>query len=195
MPQRPFRNNLIRILCVSALVAAQVACSDPVGLEATEETQTSTVSLYALTGTPPGFPSALSVPANQSSIVDAALLFDVVFDLDAQQRAVLYPMKLIAWPRIDIHKVGMLKSAETYDELTHAPLSGYNYDDAQIVSVGDVIVVESNDSRVCDFPFPSRLYAKLVIDEINLSERVLRMRMTQNPNCGFRSFLAGIPTD
>jgi hypothetical protein len=127
--------------------------------------------------------------------MDGNFLFDVAFDLDAGGNAVLYPIALIAWPRLDVHRVGMLKSTETYAALLRAPESGYNYDDPLTVQVGDVVVIESNDDRVCTFPFPARLYAKFVVDAIDLTARSLRFRMTQNPNCGFRSFLEGIPLD
>jgi hypothetical protein len=196
MPLIPDR--ITRPLHATAIIAAfafQAACDDPTGLQANDPTQTSVVSLYALTGTPIGFPSALSLPANQAVTIDGNLLFDVAFDIDAQQRAVFFPMSLVAWERIAVHQVGMIKATESYDAVTRAPASGYNYEDPLIVSVGDVIVVESNDTRICSFPFPPRLYAKVVVDAIDLSSRSIRLRMTQNPNCGFRSFLAGIPED
>ncbi len=189
---------LVTLLLAAALagvVAASSACSDPTSLQASDSTQTSQISLYALTGTPTGYPSALSIPANQAVSIDGTLLFDIAFDIDAQQRAVLYPMALIAWPRLAIHQVGMIKSTEPFEDVTRAPATGYNYDDTQIVVVGDVIIVESNDTRVCGFPFPPRMFAKFVVDAIDLNSRVLRIRITQNPNCGFRSFLAGIPED
>jgi len=196
MPRKKHHfTNLVAATALLGALSSAGACGGPTGLEATEPTQTSEVSLYALSGTPSGYPSALSVPANQAVSIDASLQFDIAFDIDAQQRAVLYPMALIAWPRLDIHRVGMIKVTQVYDEVTRAPGTGYNYGDSIIVAVGDVIIVESNDSRVCSFPFPARLYAKFVVDEIDLAARALRFRMTQNPNCGFRSFLAGIPSD
>jgi hypothetical protein len=192
----PINTRYLRqALPLLTLALAALGCEDPTALEATEPTAASSLSVYAMSGTPVGLPAAISVPAAQAVNMDGSLLFDVAFDIDAQGRAVLYPMELVAWIRVDVHRVGLFKSALAYDEVSRAPDGGYTYDETIIAEEGDVIVIESNDTRACVFPFPGRLYAKIVFDDIDPVMRVMRLRMTQNPNCGFRSFLPGVPED
>ena len=197
MPPKPYSTleALCRWVIAACLIMMQVACHDPTAIRANLENMNSTVTVYALTGTPPGSPPAFSLPANQAVLIDGNLLFDVAFDVDAQSRVVLYPMKLVAWPRLEVHPVGLLKSDDTFDDIIRAPAGGYGFDDPMTAEVGDVIVVEAHESRACGFPNSPRLYAKFEVLEINAANRTVRLRVTNNPNCGFRSFLAGIPTD
>jgi hypothetical protein len=191
---RLFRAAARSLLPLTAL-AAGTACGDPAGLEAELPTAASEFSVYAVTGSSAGLPSAISVPANLPVVIDGNLFYDVVFDIDAQGKVVLYPLELTVWNAIGAHRVGIQKSPGSYESISRAPASGYVYDESLTASVGDAIVIESNETRICQFPFPARLYAKIVIDEINLMNRSVAVRMTQNPNCGFRSFLPGVPTD
>jgi hypothetical protein len=183
------------LTAAAACILALGACDDPTSLRADLPTEDAALLVHALTGTPPGRPAAISVPANQAVILDGNLFYDVVFDLDNEGRAILYPMELTAWPRVGTHRVGLLKSAGTFATVTHAPADGYVFDESLVVAEGDVIIVESQEPRVCIFPFPTRMYARIGIDQIDLVARTLRVSMTLNPNCGFRSFLPGIPTD
>jgi hypothetical protein len=190
----PVRQSLL-LMALGAAVPLLSACDDPTAPVATEPNETAVVVVYALTGTPLGWPVAYSVPANQSVRMDGNLLFDVAFDIDAQGRVVLYPMELVVWPRVGIHRVGLLKADGSFDDVDRAPSGTYIFEEPLIVQANDVVVVESHESRICGFPFSPRLYAKFRVDEIDLSARSVRLRVTRNPNCGFRSFLEGIPAD
>jgi hypothetical protein len=47
---------------------------------------------------------------------------------------------------------------------------------------------------LCQFAINPNIYAKIVVDSVNLASRTLFLRLGLDPNCGFRSFAAGIPT-
>jgi hypothetical protein len=188
---RPVR----KATCLLPLLAAAVACSDPTAPRATEPTATAAFTVFAFTGTSPGYPSGFSVPANTAVRLDGNFFFDVAFDIDEQGRVLIYPLELIAWRRVDIHRVGVVKATEGYDQVTRAPDSGFIFDQVMIGEAGDTFILDSGDSRICAFPFPSHLYAKFEIQSIDLTTRSIGIRATQNPNCGFHSFLEGIPAD
>lgn len=191
-------NLISRRLPTTAVVGfalAFAACGEPTGLTAIDPTITSVITVYSLTGTPTGFPTAISLPGAQAVRADANLFFDVAFDMDESGLVSVYPMELIAWPRLDIHRVGILSLTEDFEDVVRAPQSGYTYDEVLQVREGAVIVVESNDPRVCFYPYPIRRYARLLLESVDVQARSIRVRMTNNANCGFRSFLPGVPAD
>jgi hypothetical protein len=47
---------------------------------------------------------------------------------------------------------------------------------------------------LCQFALNPNLYAKIVVDSVNLATRIIYLKMGLDPNCGFRSFATGIPT-
>jgi len=62
---------------------------------------------------------------------------------------------------------------------------------------GEVVVVQSPHNGagdLCQFTISPQLYAKVTVDSVNLASRILFLRLGLDPNCGFRSFDAGIPT-
>ena len=62
------------------------------------------------------------------------------------------------------------------------------------VSPGTTVVIETADPAACGSSFiASSIYAKLVVEEVDVSSRRMRARFTVDPNCGFRSFEAGVP--
>jgi hypothetical protein len=187
--------RLATLILLPVALMLQVACRDTTAPRAFLPTATTSVTLYALNGTSAGVPSAYSVASNRAVHMDGALFFDLVFDIDDQGRALFYQLELIAWPRVGIHRVGLLLTGQDFDDVTRAATGGYQYSEPQIVQVGDVVVVESQDERICSFPFSPRLYAKVAVEAVDPVTRTVRLRVTQNPNCGFRSFLEGIPVD
>jgi hypothetical protein len=198
MNYRPFQNlrrSPLALLVIAVGIAGVTACESPTGPTATQPTSTSTVVVYALSGTPLGTPSAYSIPANQAVRIDGNLLFDVAFDIDAQGRLVVYQMELVTLPTSGIHRVGLLRVDEPFDDIERAPGGEYDFESPLVAQQGDVIVIESHEVRVCGYPFSPRLYAKFEVLDIDSAARSARLRVTQNPNCGFRSFREGVPTD
>jgi len=173
------------------------ACSDPISLTASGATSVDTLSVFALSGTPPAYPNALSIPARQTVPVNGFGGFDVAFDIDAANNVVIYPVRLIVSLGGAVPQVGMQKVAGTFENIDAAPTTGYKVDSALVVSPGEVVVIEAahnQDRDICQFALSPNLYAKISIDSVFPATRTIKFRMGFDPNCGFRSFAAGIPT-
>ncbi|HEV7838487.1 MAG TPA: hypothetical protein VGO75_10515, partial [Gemmatimonadaceae bacterium] len=83
----------LAIIATMCVVVVLNACGDPTNLRATTTTTVDTLYVFALSGTPPTYPSGVSIIARQAVRVDGFAGFDVAFDIDASGRAVVYPVK------------------------------------------------------------------------------------------------------
>lgn len=174
------------------------ACRDPIELQATAATSTDTLTVYALSGTPPSYPNALSITARLTVPVSAFGGFDVVFDIDASNRAVVHAARRVVSRGNFVPQVGLQKVAGTFETVTEAPTTGYKVDSSVVASEGEVVVLEAahnnGQSDVCFFSLSPNLYAKISIDTIFVATRTIKFRLGLDPNCGYRSFAPGIPT-
>ena len=188
------RLALLATMCVAVILSA---CGDPTSLKASLPTLVDTLSVFALSGTPPSYPSGVSIVARQAVRVDGFASFDVAFDIDASGNAIIYPVKLVVSSPGGSRPVGMLKSAGTFEQVVEAPKTGFEKDSALVMAAGEVVVVETphnSSGDLCQFALSPNLYAKIVMDSVNLASRTLYLRIGFDPNCGFRSFVDGIPT-
>ena len=188
------RLALLATMCVAVILSA---CGDPTSLKASLPTFVDTLSVFALSGTPPSYPSGVSIVARQAVRVDGFASFDVAFDIDASGNGIIYPVKLVVSSPSGSRPVGMQKSAGTFDQIVEAPKTGYETDSALVMAPGEVVIVETahnSSGDLCQFSLSPNLYAKVVMDSVNLASRTLYLRMVFDPNCGFRSFADGIPT-
>lgn len=187
----------LALLATMWAVVGLSACSDPISLTASGATSVDTLSIFALSGTPPAYPNALSIPARRTVPVNGLGGFDVAFDIDAANNVVIYPVRLIVSLGSAVPQVGMQKVAGTFESIDAAPTTGYKVDSALVVSPGEVVVIEAahnQDGDICQFALSPNLYAKISIDSVFPATRTIKFRMGFDPNCGFRSFAAGIPT-
>ena len=187
--------RLALLATVSGVVVLN-ACGDPTNLRATIPTFVDTLSVFALTGTPPSYPSGVSIVGRQVVRVDGFANFDVAFDIDAAGSAVIYPVKFIVAAG-GSRPVGLLKVPAPFDAVVEAPSTGFDTDAPIVFGAGETIVIQSahNASQdVCQFALSPYIYAKIAVDSINAASRTLYLRMGLDPNCGFRSFATGIPT-
>jgi len=188
------RLAFLATICVAAVLNA---CGNPTSLQATLITAVDSLSVWALSGTPPSYPSGLSIVSRQAVRVDAFASFDVALDIDANGNAVIYPVKLVVTTPGGSRPVGMQKVAGIFDSIAVAPKTGYELDSALVLNPGEVVAIQSShngSTDLCQFAISPYLYAKVVVDSINLASRIIYVRMGSDPNCGFRSFAAGIPT-
>jgi hypothetical protein len=188
------RLAILATMCVAALLNA---CGDPTNLRATAFTTVDTLSVFALTGTPPSYPSGLSIVAGQAVRVDGFANFDVALDIDASGRAVVYPVKLVVPSPNGSRPVGLQKLAGEFETVLEAPRTGYGTDASIALAPGETVVMQAahnGDRDICQFALSPYLYAKIAVDSVNLASRTLYLRMGVDPNCGFRSFASGIPT-
>jgi hypothetical protein len=177
--------------------AGAFACADPFTTTATLPTIDDTAAVFALTGAPESAPTAINITFPRAVITTPTENYDVVFDIRHDSAFALPP-----------HAVGVALTAGLqlatlpYDAITEAPTSGYNDTLPVFIKAGDVLLVQSSSAQCATQGVQARtfLYAKIVIDSIFYDEataphtpRTIWYRMRNDPNCGFISFLDGIP--
>jgi hypothetical protein len=178
----------------AGLLVAIVACGDVTAPRASLPTFSDTATVYALNGAPPGAPTALYVFGEIVVRADANFRFDIAFDFDANGRIILLPVRTVANGLATSHSVGLQTVSTTFDALTEAPKSGYRRDSTLTINPGTTVVIESADPAACGTSFiASTIYAKVVVEEVDLTARRMRTRFVVDPNCGFRSFATGVP--
>jgi hypothetical protein len=187
--------RLATLAAISA-VAVLNACGDPTNIKASLPTSVDSLSVFALSGTPPAYPSGVSIVARQPVRVDGFASFDVAFDINSSGEAVIYPVRLIVAAG-GTRAVGLQKMSSSFDALAEAPSSGYQSDSALVAAPGEVVIVQaahngSND--LCQFALNPNIYAKFSVDSVSLASRLIFFHLGVDPNCGFRSFATGIPT-
>ena len=180
-------------LALGALVVTAIACSDPTAAKATLAVQTDTLVAFALSGSPPQFPAALNTVFRSVVRVDVDHNYDVAFDVDAAGNVRLIPVRLMGGATTASRRVGVQKSAQRFAALTKAPTSGYVYDSVVVVKPGEAAAIELTSPNQCVFTFSSLLYSKIGIDSVNTTTRQIYFQTSHDPNCGFKSFLAGVP--
>ena len=193
-PEKPhFSPRRVRGLVVAGglAIAAAVGCSDPTAFGA-EDNVLTTFTASAVTGTPPNAPSAINFEGRAITRVDGNLNFDVAFDIDAQNRPVLLPLAVVGTPVTGNRIVGLQKLPGLFDSVSEAPKSGYTFDTAMVVTPGQAVAVQAQQS-VCALSLTPYVFAKMVIDSIHVTTRQLFGRATINLNCGFRSLILGTP--
>jgi hypothetical protein len=129
--------------------------------------------------------------------VDGFAGFDVAFDIDPTGKPVIYPVKLIVSSPGGTRAVGMQRVSGLFDSVKVAPKTGYQTDSSFVLGLGEVVAIESPHNAsgdLCGFAISPNIYAKFAVDSVNLNTRTLFVRMGVDPNCGFRSFVEGIPT-
>jgi len=188
----------LALLATMFVVVGLNACGDPTSLHASLITSVDTLSVFALSGTPPSYPSGINVLARQAVRVDGGASFDVAFDINANGDAVVYPVKQVVSLPGTSRAVGMQRLLVKFDSVTDAPKSGYQIDStAFVLTPGATLVVQSQHNfsgDICQFALNPNIFAKLAVDSVNLASRTIYLRLGLDPNCGFRSFVAGVPT-
>ncbi|MHB1298767.1 MAG: hypothetical protein ACYC0B_09595 [Gemmatimonadaceae bacterium] len=168
------------------------ACEDPIDTGATRPNVDAQFEAWALTGSPPSFPSALRVPTLEITPVEPQGLFDLAFDIDADGRLLVLPVSRVVMPIGGNRTIGLLPSSDTYSAIIEAPRVGWAYDSVLTVDPGDAFLVRVQ-TLFCQFDFRQDIYAKFLVDSVLPAERRVRLSARINPNCGFRSFGTGIP--
>jgi len=188
----------LALLATMFVVVIMNACGDPTSLRASGITSVDTLSVFALSGTPPSYPSGISILARSPVRVDGNANFDIALDIDANGNTIVYPVKQVVSSPGGTRQVGLQKLAVQFDSLLDAPKSGYLVDTTAVVlNPGQTVAIQSQHNfqgDVCQFALNANIFAKLAVDSVNLASRTIYVRMGLDPNCGFRSFATGIPT-
>ena len=179
--------------------ARRLPARDPFETKATLATIDDTAAVFALTGAPESAPTAINITFPRAVIATPGENYDVVFDI-RHDSAFAYPPHAIG---VDAHGRRCSSRPQPYDAITQAPSTGYNDTLPVFIKAGDVLLVQSTSAQCATQGVQARtfLYAKMVIDSIFYDEataphtpRTIWYRMRNDPNCGFLSFLDGIPT-
>lgn len=200
MPSTPVRRHpvVLRILLAAAVVA-WAGCGDaftlpPASLETTEVT----VTLYALTGTPIGTPSAYNLLTLAAVRTDRTSDFDFAFDIGPDSSfgvgtagatvAVLLPRGAIGLGEDG----GLQVSSLPLDSILLAPEHGYEEGAGVAIDSGAVIIAASRKQN-CNFGFVRPRYAKLRVEALDIVQRSVTLRLVVDPNCGYRGLGPGVP--
>ena len=189
------RPGLRRTGFVFGAVAAigSAACDDPFAPRATTQVRTDSFIVYAVSQTPVNLPAAFNIIFFTPLRLEPTYGFDLVFDIDEDGKVVLIPVRLVGGAVTAGRRVGLQRITGAYDQVTVAPTSGYQYDSTVVLDVGEAALVELQ-TDVCQFQSSQLVYAKMQIKAIDPVSRTIVFRITYDPNCGFRSFLPGVPT-
>ena len=180
-------------------LAFVTGCKDTNLLTASLPVATDTLVAYALTGTSASLPSALAVTLRSTVRVDGSGTFDIGFDFDSAGRVVVSPVRVLVNQLSGAPSVGIQTMFTTpFDSIKSAPGGYYRPDTAIVVTPGHpfvLLVNRTTSSTVCIYDPTPRIYSKIVIDSVTpKTTRAIYMRVTTDPNCGFRSLVPGLPT-
>lgn len=186
------RRVIAVLLAVTAVSVA--ACDDPFAPRATSPVRTDTFVVFALSGTPVNVPTAFNVLFFTPVRVEPTYGFDFAFDIDDQERVLLIPVSRMGGVVTAGRRVGFQRPTVPFDDVQRAPPGGYRYDSTFVLGPQDPVIVELA-SEACPFGFSPLIFSKLEVLAINAVDRRVTFRITYDPNCGFRSFLPGIPAN
>jgi hypothetical protein len=186
------------LVLLIGIAAAAAACADPLATKATLATIDDTAAVFALTGAPESAPTAINITFPRAVIATPSENYDVVFDI-RNDSAFAFPPHAIGVSLT----AGLQLATQPFAQITEAPTTGYNDTTPVFIKAGDVLLVQSTSSQCSTQGVQARtfIYAKIVIDSIFYDDappphtpRTIWYRMRNDPNCGFISFLDGIPT-
>ena len=106
-------------------------------------------------------------------------------------------MRFVVTSPSGVRQVGIRKQAGEFAQLVNAPSGVYQTDSSVAVSPGEIAVIQTTRAfpgEFCQYALQPYLYAKLSVISIDMAARTIQFELGLDPNCGFRSFLPGIPT-
>jgi len=193
----PFRTELPRGFIPAALIVCAAiigACDGPTQLKGQTQNATQPFFVHALSGSPLITSNAIAFPGRALTRVDGTFNFDIAFDINAAGNVMLLAPELVGQNPAGNRLVGIFKASVSFDSLTSAPLGGYTVDSITVVQRGQAVAVQAQEP-VClsGNPAAPYLYAKIVIDSIDVVNRGIYGRAMIGGNCGYRQLIPGFP--
>jgi hypothetical protein len=184
------------LLVAGAATAVFSGCDDPTAIDAQFNNLERRGIVYAMNGTPISLPAAVAIRSGLAVAVDANFAFDIAFDLDSTGAVKVLTQARVASQLVSVHRVGLHVSDLPFAEVLSAPNSGFTYDSLTTLPMGKTLVVDVIEGS-CGFGsfLGPNIYAKITIDSVVPATRAIYMHVMANPNCGFRSLIAGKPKD
>lgn len=187
----PFRRVLASVGTV--LLVGASACDDPFEPKATLSVSDASHVVWAISGTPTTYPTALLVAQRLVVRADPAGSFDLAFDITGTGQVQILPVDHVLSPLSGPRPVDFIVATLPFAGVESAPRLGWLTDTTLTLDVGDTFLVRAQ-TLYCAGDFNSVVYAKYHVDSVFPAERRIRLTARVNPNCGFRSFATGIPT-
>lgn len=192
-----FLARIRRSACVAGLVAAAAivgACDGPSTTPGTTEDADQAFFVHALSGSALDGATAIAFPDRAVTRVDGTFNFDVAFDIDDAGNVVLLPPEMVGQNPGGNRLVGIIKGIGTYDQITSAPLTGYTVDSVTVIGRGQAVAVQAQEP-LCTTGNPGApyLYAKIVVDSVDIVGRGIYGRTMIGGDCGYRQLVAGFP--
>jgi hypothetical protein len=187
------RRRLIPV-ALFALAATAGACDYASQTAGLTEMATQPFFVHALTGSPLIASTAIAFPARSVTRVDGTYNFDIAFDIDANGNIILLSPEMVGQNPGGNRLVGIITNIGTYDNITAAPLTGYTVDSVTVVARGQAVAVQATEP-LCTTgnPVSPYLYAKIVVDSVDLVGRGIYGRTMIGGDCGYRQLIAGFP--
>jgi hypothetical protein len=186
-------------LLASATLVSVAACNndDSITGIATSQNFSRTLSVFGLTGTPPGVPAGYyfvtEALVRPQVLTTGGVNFELAFDVASDGTVSLLPARVVV-PEAPVAapSVGIQKSTTPFSAITRAPDRGYARDSVVTVQAGETVLLQLLGSG-CTFGEP--FYAKVSIDSVIVAERRIVFTSMVNRNCGFRGLVPGLPTN
>ncbi len=201
-------------LAVALLVGATVvACDDPYRVRATLDVVEDTLVLHSISdaAAPASAPVVLDI-SDQPLAFDASTRrpvgrrlgsefywasggagFDLAVDVRGDS-VVFVPPRNVVTQLATVRRVGVFQSDIVFDSARTAPGSGYFFDTVSVGARKGQTVFVVSQHPVCTSEINNELYAKIGVLDVDPVAKTATLRVRLDPNCGFRSFLSGVPT-
>src|SRR5262245_46608585 len=196
-----FRQLVASVGLTAAVAFGASACDNPTTTDNLVSVIADTLTVFALSGTPPSYPAAFLASSGAVTRADGSFNFDVAFDIDAKNQVVVYPQKLVGVPcvvgalncggALGGKPVGLQRITVPFDSLQRGPTAGYQFDSTFTLTPGQSLAMQVQSASECPLSFSTVSYSKFVIDSIDLGRRAIYFRSVNNPNCGYRSLVPG----
>jgi hypothetical protein len=178
----------LRFVLAALASVALAACSDSTNVTSLFKVVGDTLTVYAVTGTDPILPTAINLVTHQAVRADYNSNFDIAFDIRPDTGAVILPASAVG----SVGRSGLQLSTEAYDAVLSAPTTGYDERAVLPVQTGQTVLARSAAfACLANGESSQYIYAKLVIDSVRTADRAIFLRITSDPDCGFRSLKPG----
>jgi hypothetical protein len=184
------------LLLAVGMIAA-VACTDQSPFRAQFPNELIIGYAYAMNGTHPALPAAVSVRGRVVRPIDATFGFDFAFDMDEFGFVTVHSARRVANELAGVSRVGFqIDSVTPFEQIERAPVGGYAYDTSFRLMSGNTLLVDVLEASCQGRSFLGfNIRAKVRVDSVDATNRIVYFRMLPNQNCGFRSLLEGLPKD